>query len=179
VKAIVGGVTVLCPACSHPGRRHDGDGCQIRDCWCTIQGGTDAPVAPPSVAASPGPVPAPPPAVAAAAAGVVDEAARRSGAALKTPRRTTPRPAVPVALVDPAVVGEGDAEVAPGLLGAGPAAALTFLSAFVDQLFATAYFVAARWYCPSCHDWPLQPGACRVCQAPLQAVYLATVPREI
>jgi transcriptional regulator with XRE-family HTH domain len=47
-----------------------------------------------------------------------------------------------------------------------------------DPLDAALY-CAARWYCRSCHDWPLDPGACRVCHAPLQPVYLATIPREI
>lgn len=59
------------------------------------------------------------------------------------------------------------------------AAALEDIAALVGRVLDHAYFYAARWYCPSCVSWPLDPGACKRCTAPLQPVYLATLPREI
>lgn len=53
------------------------------------------------------------------------------------------------------------------------------LADLVAQVLDRALFAAARWYCPSCHDWPLDPGACLVCRGPLQPVYLATIPRSL
>lgn len=48
-----------------------------------------------------------------------------------------------------------------------------------ELLFSVALYVSERWYCPACHHWPLNPGACPGCRAPLQAVYHATIHREL
>lgn len=45
-------------------------------------------------------------------------------------------------------------------------------------LLAAALYVSARWYCPRCHQWPLNPGACPGCHKTLQAVYHVTIPRS-
>lgn len=102
----------------------------------------------------------------------------------KTPRRAEPRPAG-TALVDPAAVGEDDADEEVVAVVAGARAATTDpspldgLAQLVDRMFSAAYYVSPRWYCPACHLWPLDGGACTTCKAPLQAVYVATIPREI
>jgi hypothetical protein len=86
--------------------------------------------------------------------------------------------------VNPAAVGEDDADEEV-VAGAGARAATTDpspldgLAQLVDRMFSAAYYVSPRWYCPACHLWPLDGGACTTCTAPLQAVYVATIPREV
>jgi hypothetical protein len=125
-------------------------------------------------------------------------------AVVKAPRRRTPRPAASRAL-GAAVVGEDDAveDVAaastnaaaaeppptaePWLPGREPAhwdpppAVVRLSPPPLDYgpLLAAALYVSARWYCPRCHHWPLNPGACPGCRQTLQAVYHDTIPREI
>lgn len=48
-----------------------------------------------------------------------------------------------------------------------------------DLLFTHGLYVSVRWFCPPCREWPLAPGACVTCRAPLQPVYVATIPREL
>lgn len=163
----------------------------------TIPGGVHAPAAP----SKPAPAVAAPPARAAARdeagphAPAPARAAGRSGAGdgLKAPRRTDPRPAGDRALGQlPADVGGDDADgevtAVPEATGAAvteptPADALTAREAqryaeLVDRVLDRALYCVARWYCPRCHYWPPAPGACESCRAPLQPVYLATLPRE-
>jgi hypothetical protein len=115
-------------------------------------------------------------------------------AARKRPRLHA-RPAAPSALGSAVVLGEPDAggEVAAAGPGATGEAAAT-LPAWdppklpaprtppspIDfgPLLAAALWVSARWYCPACHQWPLDPGACPGCRRPLQAVHNVTIPRE-
>lgn len=52
-------------------------------------------------------------------------------------------------------------------------------AALVDQVLDRALYCVARWYCPRCHYWPSDPGACESCRGPLSAVYLATIPRSL
>lgn len=189
-----------CARCTHRRGRHAvlGTGLPCRDCNCPSFA-TEA-------LHAPVPTPGPAPAMAAAPAGPPTDreagpdpapagATARAGFGLKAPRRPEPRPATDGAL-DVAAVGGDDAdeEVAaavPVATGAAvtsdeqaaavprAAAALDEIAALVQQVLTHAFMFSIRWYCRSCVDWPLDPGACRVCKAPLQPVYLATLPREI
>ncbi len=48
-----------------------------------------------------------------------------------------------------------------------------------EPLLAASLYVSSRWYCPKCHHWPLDPGACPGCRKPLQPVYNVTIPRSV
>jgi hypothetical protein len=183
--ALLDALDPVCGRCAHRRGRHAvlGTGLPCRDCPCkTFAEATDA--APskagrtPAMAAAPAGAPAvdegpadEPPAGATARAGF--------GLGLKTPRRPEPRPAGE-ALVCPAAVGGDDAdeEVAADH-GAPAATALAEIAVLVEKVLDHAYFFAARWYCPTCVSWPVSPGACVVCQTPIQPVYLATLPRSV
>jgi hypothetical protein len=98
--------------------------------------------------------------------------------ARRSSRRIPARPAATPRALAAAVVGERDAveEVA---VAAGDVAATEPEPSDVERLLARALWVSTRWYCPRCHSWPADPGACALCADPLQAVYLVTVPREL
>jgi hypothetical protein len=189
--------------CLHRRGRHaqSGTATPCRRCPCrnfTTEEATDAPAAPPSGPPPAAARPAGPPA--RGEGRPVDRPAARpagragAGDGLKAPRRQDPRPAEDRALVTPAVVGEGDAdeEVAAAVTVATVAAATDLtpaeayaareaqrLADLVAQVLDRALYSVARWYCPRCHYWPLDPGACEGCRAPLQPVYLATIPRSL
>ena len=112
---------------------------------------------------------------------VDDIVAAGKAAARKRPRRTPTRPAVSPALVSAAVVGERDAveEVTAAILPAAVTDPPEPEPLDYGPFLARALWVSARWYCPHCHSWPANTGACLTCSQPLQAVYLVTVPREI
>lgn len=177
-----------CPVCGEPRRFHNAAGSVRAESECTLPyGDPDAPTAPAPTEAAP--VAAAPARTAPADEPVAQTTALATPAMRtplvlldETPRRPNPRPATDGAL-DVAVVGGDDADEEVAVSGAtGAVTTLTVLGslgAFVDEMFDTAYYVAPRWYCPSCIDWPLDPGACRQCKAPLQPVYLATVPRSL
>jgi len=100
-------------------------------------------------------------------------------AARKRPRRSDARPAAPTAQVSRAVVGEpgavGEVAVAPTSAAATKPEPDPF---DWEPFLARALYVSARWYCPKCHHWPVNPGACPGCRKPLQAVYHVTIPRS-
>lgn len=159
--------------CGHRRGRHiaHGSAASCQDCPCTdfTTPGPQATTKRRS-ARKPGtqrPLTVPPPAARPSGWGVVPVAVP-ADEALDAPRRNDPRPAAVLS----AAAG-GDEEVTAA--DPSPAAAVTNL---VDLVFASAYYVSSRWYCPACHHWPLDPGACATCSAPLQAVYIATIPRE-
>lgn len=151
-----------------------------------------APPAKPAPRAAATPAPADPPAAPRPQKPEPDEPAEvELTPAPEPPRRTQPRTAED-ALVTPAASSGGDADQVV-TADRGPAEAVTTTfdlaserttqtpATFLDPdlLFAHAVYVSTRWYCPRCHEWPLDPGACATCRAPLQAVYHATIPREI
>lgn len=178
-----------CPACGHPARIHNVVGCVHASCECVMSrdeltGDTDASATPPAQPATPPAPAAPAPADPPAAPGDVVEAPRDPAVAEpaaelvapERPRRTQPRTAEG-ALVDPAGPSGGDADQVVTADRPPSEAVTTYLDP--EALFAHALYVSSRWYCPRCHQWPLDPGACTGCKAPLQAVYHATIPREI
>lgn len=171
-----------CARCGHRRGTHvtTGSAAQCQRCAChnfttDWEAADAAPAAPPPAPTPPArPVPAPAPAAPPAAPRHVAEAPRRSAApvaASKRPRLHQPRP------VSGARDGEDDADQVVTAVRPPSEAVTTYLDP--ETLFAHALYVSSRWYCPRCHQWPLDPGACTGCKAPLQAVYHATIPREI
>jgi hypothetical protein len=188
-----------CAACPHRRGSHvvSGTGLPCQRCGCRSFAPEvpDASSAPPpgSVAGDLGPAPAGPAAEAEAAPEMpAAGATARAGFGLKAPRRQNPRPATDRAL-DVAVVGGDDAgEEVAAAVGAPAAtsveqaaavpravAALDDAAALVEQVVQSALFYSNRSYCGSCVAWWSDPGACPVCNAPLQPVYLATLPRSL
>jgi hypothetical protein len=163
--------TARCPACREPARLHNAAGNVRADCECTVPYGSL------NVPAASFPEAVVPTAASAAPAG--------RPAAVEAPRRTDPRPAGDALVLPPAAVGGDDvgaraaASVEQAAAVPRAAAALDDIAELVQQVLDRAYFFTVRWYCPSCHDWPLDPGACGMCTAALQPVYLATLPREV
>lgn len=100
-------------------------------------------------------------------------------AAAKRPRRTPARPAAPSALGSAAAVGERDAVEEVAAAAVDEPAAATVQPLDLEPLLARALWVSSRWYCPRCHSWPADPGACALCRDPLQAVYLVTLSRSV
>lgn len=167
-----------CPGCSHPARIHNVAGCVHGQCECAVTrvelglAGPklevpDAPVAPPAEPAPPMPAalrapavaptePAPVRAEAAGPAGdlVVEQVAPAASAPVTTGRFVRWEPVPATVQVTPSAVD-------------------------FEPLLAAALYVSARWYCPRCHHWPLNPGPCPGCRQTLQAVYHVTIPREI
>lgn len=109
----------------------------------------------------------------------LDEIIAAGKAAAKRPRRTPARPAAPTAQVSRAVVGERDAAEGVAAVVLPDAAATDPEPLDLEPFLAQALYVSSRWYCPECHHWPLDPGACPACRGPLQAVYHVTVPRSL
>lgn len=178
-----------CHGCGHLARIHNVVGCVSGPCECAVtraelmpdaprlevpDGIESTPAAPPAESTAPPVVAAPTPAAAPAApAPVRAEAAEPAADRVVAPVAATSRSVPTVASVAP--LDDLPAWDPPKLPPVRPMPAPFDFGPFL----ARALWVSSRWYCPACHNWPLDPGACAVCRRPLQAVYNVTIPREI